>query len=278
MNVFVIDRDALTNQLIASRLATWGHRVQVFQNKNDALEALKTQEVDCILFDPNPVSEAKLIVFAIWKVLQNRMRPYLILLSKTATTEEAILSGACDVLQKPLDNQDLDTKMQNAERLTELKRMLAVEDEVHSASGVIGKAAFHQLFLSSVERAFRYAERSLVVFIQMHNYDDIVAAAGPDIAASVVKKLNEKMTYMRRQSDVIGRLSAKDFAILLQRPQSESEPLDAISRFSETLDKFRESFEDKALSPVFRLQLMEIPQGALRTEIIVPAIPGAKQM
>lgn len=271
MNVLVIDRDALTNQLIAARLTALGHHVQVFQNKNDALGILATQNIDCILFDPAPVSEARLIVFALWKALQGRMRPYLTLLSKSSSTEDAVLSGANDVLNKPLDSHEIDVKIANAARLIALKKMLAIEDNVHSAAGVIGKAAFHQLFLSAIDRAFRYAERSLVVFIQMHNHDDIVATAGAEIADSVVKKLNEKMTYMRRQSDVIGRLSTKDFAILLQRPQSETEPLDAISRFSETLDKFRESFEDKAIAPVFKLQLVEIPQGALRAEMIVPA-------
>jgi hypothetical protein len=75
---------------------------------------------------------------------------------------------------------------------------------------------------------------------------------------------------MRRQSDVIGRLGAKDFAILLQRPQFEAEPIDAINRFAEVLDKFNQSFNDRNAAPKLELHLVELPQGALHAERFVP--------
>jgi hypothetical protein len=76
---------------------------------------------------------------------------------------------------------------------------------------------------------------------------------------------------MRRQSDVIGRISQRDFGILLQRPQYESEPMDAINRFAETLDKFYQTFDNKAHAPQLRLSLVELPQGAQHAERFVPA-------
>ena len=78
------------------------------------------------------------------------------------------------------------------------------------------------------------------------------------------------MNFMRRQSDVIGRLGSHNFGVLLQRPQYESEPMDAINRFSEILDKFYNEFKDKTMAPKIRLDLIELPQGALHKEILVP--------
>jgi hypothetical protein len=75
---------------------------------------------------------------------------------------------------------------------------------------------------------------------------------------------------MRRQSDVIGRLSSHDFGILLQRPQYESEPIDAINRFSEVIGGFYQSFEDKALAPKVHFKLVELPQGAQVAERWAP--------
>lgn len=270
MDIMVIDRDALTNQLIATKLEAKGHKVQTFQNKNEAFDVLKNGQFDCVMIDPAPLSEPKPVVIAVWRNISGPVKPYLVLLSKTATTEEAILAGTNDVLQKPISAQDIEAKMQNAERLMEICHHLAREDNVHSEGGMIGKAAFNQLFLSAIDRAFRYGERSLIVFVHFSNHDEILDAVGADVVADTLKKLNEKLTYARRQSDVIGRLGIKDFAIMLQRPQTESEPMDAFNRFSEMLDKFHASFPDKSQAPTFELHLIEVPQGALHAERQIP--------
>ncbi|MDE2336791.1 MAG: diguanylate cyclase [Alphaproteobacteria bacterium] len=271
MDILVIDRESLTNQLISSKLAAKGHTVTVEPNKNEAFEKIKSNSYDCIMVDPYPLSEARPVVVGIWKCLRAPVKPYLLLLSKTATTEEAILAGTNDVLQKPFSSQDIDVKTGNAERLMDISRHLARVDDVHSSGGMIGKAAFNQLFLSAIDRSFRYGERSLIVFIEMTNYDEVAAAGGADGIEDTLRKLTEKMTFMRRQSDVIGRLGAQNFGILLQRPQYETEPLDAINRFSEILDKFYAEFENEALAPKLELNLVELPQGTLHEERFVPA-------
>ena len=270
MQIMVIDRDSLTNQLISSKLEAKGHTVATFQNKNEAFDALRLGDFDCVLIDPAPLSEPKPVVVAVWRNILGPVRPYLLLLSKGATVEDAITAGTNDVLLKPFSTQDIDLKLQNAARLMEISRHLAHEDNIHSSGGMIGKAAFNQLFLSATDRAFRYGEKSLIVFVHFCNYDEILAAEGQEAVDATIAKLNEKMTFMRRQSDVIGRLGAKDFAILLQRPQFEAEPLDAINRFSEVLDKFYASFPDKKSAPRLELHLVEIPQGALHAERLIP--------
>lgn len=269
MNILVIDREQLTNQLIASKLEAKGHHVTTEPNKNIAFEKMQDGAFDCIMVDPLPLSEARPVVMALWKHL-TVPRPYLILLSKTATEEEAITAGTNDIFLKPLNSQDLETKMANAARFLAISNHLARIDNVHSTGGLVGKAAFNQLFLSALDRSFRYGERSLIVFVTMTNYADIIALDGEENTNITIQRLTEKMTYMRRQSDVIGRLGAHEFAILLQRPQYESEPLDALGRFSEDLEKFYHSFENRALAPKISLSLVELPQGALRAECTVP--------
>jgi PleD family two-component response regulator len=272
MEILVIDRESLTNQLISSKLVAKGHAVHIEPNKNEAFEKIKAGGLDCIMVDPYPLSEARPVIVGIWKSLRTAIKPYILLLSKTATQEEAILAGTNDVLNKPFSSMDIELKVGNAARLMDISRHLAREDNVHSSGGMIGKAAFNQLFLSAIDRAFRYGERSLVVFIKMTNYDEIVAAAGAAGIEETVQKLTEKMTFMRRQSDVIGRLGTHDFGILLQRPQYESEPIDAINRFSEILDKFHHGFENKAIAPKLLLSLVELPQGALHAERQAPLV------
>lgn len=270
MDILVIDRESLTNQLITSKLGAKGHKVTVEQNKNAAFELLGARPFDCVMVDPAPLSEARPVIIGVWKSLKSAAKPYLMLLSKAATTEDAILAGANDVLIKPLSSQELDEKIGNAARLIEVARMLSREDNVHSTGGMIGKAAFNQLFLSATDRAFRYGERSLVVFVRLTNHEKLQSSLQPEAFDGVMEKLAKQMTYMRRQSDVIGRLGADDFAILLQRPQYESEPIDAINRFVEELEKFCAAYEAGPVKPEIHLQLVELPQGALHAERFVP--------
>jgi DNA-binding response OmpR family regulator len=270
MQILVIDRESLTNQLITSKLGAKGHQVVAEPDKNAAFALIQNGNFDCIMVDPAPLAEARPVIIGVWKNIRTAVKPYILLLSKTATTEDAIMAGTNDVLNKPLSSQDLDTKIRNAERLMMLSRHLANIDNVHSVGGMIGKAAFNQLFLSAIDRSFRYGERSLIVFIRMTNREDIVKAVGEEEFAQIVEKLTEKMTFMRRQSDVIGRLSVDEFAILLQRPQYESEPIDAINRFAEVLDKFYHGFDDKAAAPHMHLSLIELPQGAQYAERSAP--------
>jgi PleD family two-component response regulator len=270
MDILVIDRESLTNQLLMSRLGAKGHRVVVEPNKNLAFDLIREKGFDCILVDPAPLSEARPVIIGLWKNIRSTPKPYIMLLSKTATTEEAILSGTNDVLHKPLSSQDIETKTVSAMRFMDIGRWLAHEDNIHSADGMIGKAAFYQLYLSANDRAFRYGERSFVVFITMTNHAELAAEIGEEEYDKTLHLLAAKMTYMRRQSDVIGRLGSHDFAILLQRPQYETEPVDAINRFSEVLDEFHHSFDSKGLGPCMRLSLIELPQGAQHAERFVP--------
>lgn len=262
MHILVIDRDALATQLLQARLEARGHKLVIEPNKNAAFDRMREEKFDCVMIDPAPMSEARPVIIGVWKSLRGPFKPYILLLSKSATREDAILAGTNDVLNKPFDPQALESKVGNAERLIALHHHLgADDDDVRSGGGMIGKAAFNQLFLSAIDRAFRYGERSLVILVRLRNLDELRAtSAGVD---DMLAALGERLTLMRRQSDVIGRIGAECFGILLQRPMYENEPIDAINRFSEALDKFHHSFDEKADAPLIDLELVELPQGAL---------------
>lgn len=273
MQILVIDRDALTTQLLQARLEAQGHTLVVEPNKNEAFEHLKQGTVDCVMIDPAPMSDARPVIIGVWKALRGPYKPYIMLLSKTATREDAIMAGTNDVLTKPFDPKDLETKMGNAQRLIALHKHLGSDDNIHSGGGMIGKSAFNQLFLSAIDRAFRYGERSLVIIVKVTNTADL-RAQGDMEAAQTLTSLGEKLGYTRRQSDVIGRIAIDQFGILLQRPMYETEPFDAINRFAETLDKFHHSFDNKAQAPHIELELIELPEGVLLATRHAPLAEG----
>lgn len=262
MHILVIDRDALTTQLLQGRLEALGHQVTVEPNKTTAFDLLRDGQIDCILVDPSPLSDARPVIIGAWKNMRGPFKPYILLLSKSATRGDAILAGSNDVLQKPFDPQDLETKIKSAERLMALHRHLGDGEEIRSGHGMIGKSAFNQLFLSAIDRAFRYGERSLVIIAQVTNRSEI-DSHGAANAEACLTALGERLVFMRRQSDIVGRIGTDCFGILLQRPLYESEPIDAINRFAETLDKFHHSYAGEGCAPHLKLELVELPEGAL---------------
>lgn len=274
MKILVIDKDTLTNQLITSKLSSRGHEVVVEVNKNQAIEMLGEQNFDCIILDPTPLSEARPVILSIWRIVKARTKPYIILLTKNEemTTDQAILSGNNDFIMKPFDMGDVEDKMSNAERFIEVCKYLDAEDKMEDTKGIINKNAFNQLFLSALDRAFRYGERSLIVFINISNYEHIKKLSGKEGLDHFDNKMAEKMNLMRRQSDVIGRIGEADYAILLQRPLYEAEPLDAIVRFADVLNKLHAEFIAKESAPCFDLDLVEIPQGILHSRKQAPYV------
>ncbi len=274
MRILVIDREDLTNQLISSKLKAKEHDVVVESNKNVALEKIINEDFGCIMLDPAPLSEARPIIETLWKTIKANKkpnaRPYIILLSKTATNEEAILSGANDVLLKPLSTKDLYDKVDNAARFMEIYRYLGEEDDVKSGKGLINKAAFNQLFLSANSRAFRYGEVNFIAFLHLSNHKQLSENKQSDELSKTLYVVTKKLNLIRRQSDIIGMLSHQDYAILLQSPRYPAEPTDAVNRFCSALDRLYNEMSDKGIAPEFEIDLVEIPQGILHAHKATP--------
>lgn len=264
MKILVIDREPVAAQLVAGKLAAKGHDVAVESQKQQALDRIHQEQIECVLLDPAPLSDARPVIVGMWKSSRAPLKPYIMLFSKDGTKEAAVAAGANDILFKPLDAAELDTKIDNAQRIVTLVNKLSGEEDLHSGGGIIGKNAFQQLFLSAIDRAFRYAERSFVTFITMDPDNTI-----PENELSEkIDTLSKDIIFMRRQSDVIGRVGRKEYALLMQRPMYESEPADAVGRFAEFLTAFAAKNQGYGS---FSIDLIELPSGQLHQARTVKA-------
>ncbi|MCB9990335.1 MAG: diguanylate cyclase [Rhodospirillales bacterium] len=268
MNILVIDRDTLSTQLVKSKLETMGHIIVEEPVKNNALERLKTEVFDTILFDPAPLNNARPIVLGIRRAVRNY--PYIVLMSQDMELEDAIRSGANEMLLKPLDASKLDGIIKNAGRMTRLIERIGDEKEdFPSAGGVIAKSAFNQLFLSALDRADRYGERSFLVFIGIKNHREIMEMDGPQALAYSSAKLSQYLVRLRRQSDIIAQTGKSEFCLMLQRPQYETEPLEAANRFAEALAQLEDIASTDNITVDVHVTLLDLPVGAKHAEHIV---------
>lgn len=268
MKVLVFDKDALSTQLLRSKLEPLGHEVaEAALNTHEGERAL-FDPVDIVCLDPSPLTNLRQAFMQVRRCVPGY--PYIFLLSPEAGREDAIKAGMNDVLAKPLDIEATLEKFQNAERLINVMRRIGDDSEdFPSAGGVIAKSAFNQLFLSAIDRAGRYGEHSYVLFISLDNYAEIRQMDGPYAADYAAAKLSQHIVQLRRQSDIIGQTAKFEYSLILQRPAYESEPMDAANRFIEAMDKFDDILSSGAQAANIKISLLEVPVGLSLAEQII---------
>lgn len=268
MKILVIDRDTLTTQTVRARLEALGHNVVEESVKNNAIERLAREEFDVVFFDPAPLNNARPVVLGIRRSVKNY--PYIVLMSQDMEREEALKSGANNILLKPLDPSQLEAAADNAQRLTRLIRRIGDESEdFPSAGGVIAKSAFNQLFLSGIDRADRYGERSFLLFIGIANYNDIRELDGQYSADFAAAKLSQYLVRLRRQSDIIAQTGKSEFCLILQRPIYETEPMEAANRFADALTRLDDLCAGDQVVVKVAVTLLDIPVGNKLVEHVI---------
>src|SRR5688572_22821764 len=115
MKILVSDRDGLSSQIIRSKLESAGFVVVEEPDKNMAMEILKKDGADVVLFDPAPIAEAQPVVLGIRR--SSPRYPYIIFLTQNVTREDAFRIGCNDILSKPVTGSDVVDKVHNAARL-----------------------------------------------------------------------------------------------------------------------------------------------------------------
>jgi PleD family two-component response regulator len=268
MKILVIDRDPLATQLIRSRLEVKGHSITEEPIKNNAIALLERDPYEVVFIDPAPLTNARPVVLGIRRAVKHY--PYVILMSQDMPREEALRSGANEIMVKPIDHTGLERVMDNADRLTSLiKRIGDEREDFPSAGGVIAKSAFNQLFLSCIDRADRYGERSFLVFIGIKNYQEIVSMDGAYAAEYATAKLSQYLVRLRRQSDIIAQTGRNEFCLMLQRPLYETEPMEAANRFADALRRFDDICASDNVKVDVAVSLIDLPIGNKLVEHVV---------
>lgn len=262
MKILIVDRDVATANLLKARLVPLGHIVEIHAEKNDGLDRIVSEGWDVIMADPSPLTTIKPMVVNIRR--NNRRNTYMILLSESLSAKDALMSGFNDFLPKPVDMNLMLNMMDNAKVLMSLQRHLADDkQDFPSAGGVISKSAFNQLFLSSMERADRYGEMAHIIFISFDNYTQVLAEQGQYDADIVVARLAQHLVRMRRQTDIIAQVRDNEYALLLLRPMTESEPLEAANRFAEALSRCTDLPLNQNMNINIKVTLMRLPTGEI---------------
>lgn len=262
MKILINDNEAAVAELLASRMKQAGHSVVIEAGKPEAQARLAQEEFGAVIIDPSPQTQIRNVVMSLRRAA--RQYTYILLSGADIPVKDSLASGANDIYPKPYDLSDIENRLGNMDRLQRLMRHIGDErEDFPSAGGVISKSAFNQLFLSCIDRASRYAERSYILFMSIANHKRILADRGPAAGGFAAARLASHIVRLRRQSDIIAQTGQAEFALLLQRPIFETEPMEAANRFAVALKKLTDFSDIQGLEVLIRLDLVELPSGAL---------------
>lgn len=260
MNILIVDRDDITAQLIKARLEPLGHTIVHEHVKENAVDLAKSKSFDIVFIDPSPLKSAQNLIIEFRRY--GLQYSYIVVLSESISPDEAIKSGSNAFLTKPVANDYLDKTVTDSKYLLSLiERIGDSSEDFPSAGGVIAKSAYNQLFLSALERADRYGERTFNLFISISNYKEILELDGTYAADYASATLSKTLSHLRRQSDIIAQTAKYEFALLLQRPIYETEPVEAANRFAESLSKGNSELSSAPCPIEIKITLAELPSG-----------------
>lgn len=276
MRILMVDQDGLSTQLIRSKLEPLGHKIVEEPVKNSAVDRMASDDFDIVIMDPSPLTNPRPLILNIRRSV--KQYPYIILSSESISAEEAAKSGANSLLSKPLDPEALMDKIDDAKRLIDLVNHFGDDSEdFPSAGGVIAKSAFNQLFLSAMDRADRYGERTFILQISLNNYQEIFSLEGSYAAEFAVAKLCQYLVLLRRQSDIIGQTGKNEYSLLLQRPIYETEPVEAANRFAQQLGSRSDIDSNGRTEVELRVSLIDVPAGQQIVEHVMKPREAAEQ-
>jgi len=264
----IIDKEDAASQMAMSKLEALGHSVSLEKNKDKATARAASEQTEIFFIDPTPLNSARPFILNLRRNLPNY--PYIFAFGDEVSVEDAIKSGANDIFSKPVDPLSIDEKLANAKSLISLVDRIGDDSEdFPSAGGVIAKSAFNQLFLSALERADRYGEHTFVLFISVSNYQEILEMDGSYAADYAVAKLSQYLVRLRRQSDIIGQTAKYEYALLLQRPIYESEPMEAANRFADSLGQCKDIVSSGSTPVEITVSLVGLPVGQIAQKHVV---------
>ncbi|PZP56324.1 MAG: DNA-binding response regulator [Micavibrio aeruginosavorus] len=265
MKILVVDHDEMSASLLKSRLEPLGHAVTYSPARHEAASEFSKADYDVVFVDPSPSTNPKPMVMNLRR--QIRYNPYMVLMSESFGEEAALGFGFNDYLPKPMDLSQIDQKMENAKHFLSLVQHLRDgSQDFPSAGGIIAKSAINQLFLSCIDRADRYAEKTYALFIGLRNFKQIAVESGPYEAEVAGARLAQHIVRLRRASDIIGQISMNEYALLLLRPVDAQEPIEAAARFADSLGICKDILTKPDMKVEIDVKLLEIPSGAKLAE------------
>jgi diguanylate cyclase (GGDEF)-like protein len=225
MRILIADDDPVSRRMLERILIRLGHEVIAVPDGPEAVQALQAPDGPrmAILDWMMPGADG----LSVCRILRQREGPYLYLILLTARDRREDMvagldAGADDFLTKPLDADELRSRLRSGARVLALQeglleaqdalRLLAAQDEL---TGLWNRRRITEQLEIEWRRA-RHEKRPLgVAVVDVDKFKLVNDTHGHAIGDQVLKEVARRMRLSIREYDAIGRYGGEEFLLVL---------------------------------------------------------------
>jgi diguanylate cyclase (GGDEF)-like protein len=222
MKILVLEPNPNDRTLIEQALKRGGHQATFIDTSEQAWPPIQRGEVPFMIADWDTSDVRTLQFIPRLRAAKSSRHVYILLLTAKGGDEDFAPSGADDVLRKPLNPQELKTRIALGERITGMANVLAMaRDQLESMAmydtltGMLNRSAFYRQALGELERARRTSNPFSIVALDIDNFSSLNDQHGPEIGDDVLRIISQAVRERSRPYDCIGRWAGDEFVIAL---------------------------------------------------------------
>ncbi|MEW6288942.1 MAG: diguanylate cyclase [Thermodesulfobacteriota bacterium] len=239
VKILVVDDDELVLEALSLQVESFGYQCRTAANGLEAIDRLKEDAVDIVVTDVVMPEMSGLQLLAYIK----DNYPDTDVIVATGYTDKAgyaevIRAGAIDFIKKPFERDELEAKLNRAQRERSMIRKLEKLSLCDSLTGLYNRRSFDIKLAEEVQRAHRQDFQVYLALIDVDNFkeynDTYGHPAGDKVLNAVGMILND---CTRHNVDFTFRYGGDEFAAILTQTNEEQ----AVKIMERVLHSFRQA-------------------------------------
>jgi diguanylate cyclase (GGDEF)-like protein len=222
MNILVLEPDPKDRVLIEQTLKRGGHQAVFIVTSEQAWPPIQRGEIHFMIADWDTSDVRTLQFIPRLRAAKSLGHVYILLLTAQGGDEDLASSGADDVLHKPLNPQEVKTRIALGERMTAMANTLAeARDQLENMAmydtltGMLNRSAFYRQAQAELERARRTSHPFSIVVLDIDDFKSLNEKHGPEIGDEVLRIVSQAIREKSRPYDCFGRWTGDEFMIAL---------------------------------------------------------------
>jgi diguanylate cyclase (GGDEF)-like protein len=219
VKILVADDDAITRLTLKMLLSKRGYDVITACDGDEAYKLLQQDDAPrlAILDWMMPGLDG---VELCRKLRESGVAPYtyIVMLSGKCEKEDFIAgleAGANDYVKKPYDIDELDARMQAAQRIVTLQDDLRSKANDDELTGVSSRGAIIEVLRRGLAHALRDGKPLSVIFVDLDNFKRVNDTHGHPVGDAVLREVSRLLGAQLRAYDAVGRYGGEEFLIVL---------------------------------------------------------------
>ncbi len=238
--ILVVDDDPIVLKSLTLLVSSLGYRTLSAEDGVSALEQLKSQICDLIISD---IVMPRMDGLELLKHVKEEYPATDVIIatgySSRASYAEVIRAGAIDFIKKPMEQDELEAKLDRALREQQMLRELEKLSLCDELTGLLNRRAFVKRFPREVERAARQQYSLYLAILDVDRFKDYNDSFGHPAGDKVLIAVGKILHLCTRiHVDTCFRYGGDEFAVIL--------PQTSISQAIKVIERIRQRFRKMA--------------------------------